>query len=134
MAQKTRLVKVARSALARSAVALTCFLALSGFGSWFSRPLVNGYYGSRGSNAAVVMIHLVEAPRGHLSGAQILSNLPVERRAVDIAPCECIEHRSIILSLVQPLQGVVRAGFREDLETQDNGFASHAAVSVEECV
>lgn len=60
-----------RSALIRGAVALTCFVALSGFGSWFGRPLVNGYYVSRGSNASVVMAHLVEAPRGHLSGALV---------------------------------------------------------------
>ena len=75
MAQKTRLVQVARSALARSAVTLTCFLALGGCGSWFGHSLVNGYYVSRGSNAAVVMAHLVEAPRGHLSGALVITTV-----------------------------------------------------------
>lgn len=75
MAQKTRLVKVARSALARSAAALTCFLALSGCGSWFGHSLVNGYYVSRGSNAAVVMAYLVEAPPGHLSGALVITTV-----------------------------------------------------------
>ncbi len=64
-----------RSAFTRVAVALTCFVALSGFGSWFGRPLVNGYYVSRGNNASVFMAHLVEAPRGHLSGALVATTV-----------------------------------------------------------
>ena len=71
MVEETRSQLRLRSALTRGAVALTCFVALSGFGSWFGRPLVNGYYVSRGSNTSVVMAHLVEAPRGHLSGALV---------------------------------------------------------------
>jgi len=75
MVTEMRLSHTARSALGRNAAALTCFLALSGCGSWFGRSLVNGYYVSRGSSAAVVMIHLVEAPRGRLSGALVVTTV-----------------------------------------------------------
>ncbi len=75
MVEETRLPRRVGAALLRGAVALACFLALSGFGSWFGRPLVNGYYVSRGSNTSVVMAHLVEAPRGHLSGALVATTV-----------------------------------------------------------
>lgn len=55
MVQETRLPRRVGAALLLGAVALAYALALSGFGSWFGRPLVNGYYVSRGSNTSVVM-------------------------------------------------------------------------------
>lgn len=75
MVQETRLPRRVGAALLLGAVALACVLALSGFGSWFGRPLVNGYYVSRGSNTSVVMAHLVEAPRGRLSGALVATTV-----------------------------------------------------------
>ena len=50
---------------------LACAALLAGCG----RHLVNGYYVSRGSADQVVMAHLVEAPRGHLSGAIVVTTV-----------------------------------------------------------
>jgi hypothetical protein len=66
--------EITRSPLARAALSLAGLFLLTGF-SWFGRSLVNGYYVSRGSNAAVIMARLVEAPRGHLSGALVATTV-----------------------------------------------------------
>jgi hypothetical protein len=62
-----------QSPVARGALALVCLTTLTGFASWFGRPLVNGYYVSRGGVASIIMVRLVEAPRGHLSGALVVT-------------------------------------------------------------
>lgn len=43
--------------------------------SWFGRSLVNGYSVSRDSIAGIVMARLLEAPRGHLSGALVITTV-----------------------------------------------------------
>ncbi len=72
-----------RTMLTRTAAALTCFIALSGCGSPFGRSLVNGYYLSHEVGGKVVMIHLVEAPRGRLSGALVVIGVNRSGSALD---------------------------------------------------
>ncbi len=78
------LLGVLRSGVARGALALVCLIALTGFGPWFGRPLVNGYYVSRGSAASTIMVRLVEAPRGHLSGALVVTTVDQGGSAPDV--------------------------------------------------
>ena len=74
MLQDVRLPKWARAALPRAALGVAGVLALSGF-SWFGHSLVNGYYLSKPDPIAVIMAYLVEAPRGHLSGAIVVTTV-----------------------------------------------------------
>jgi len=66
--------KVMRLPLARASLGLAGLLMLTGF-SWWGRSLVNGYYVSRLGESAVIMARLVEAPRGHLSGALVVTTV-----------------------------------------------------------
>lgn len=84
MGGDSRLLGVMQSPLARGALALMCLIALTGFGSWFGRPLVNGYYISRGSASRIIMVRLVEAPRGHLSGALVVTSVDQGGSAPDV--------------------------------------------------
>ncbi len=67
------MVEVIRTAATRGALALICVTLLVGCG----RRVVNGYYVSRDSTDQVVMAHIVEAPRGHLSGAIVVTTVDV---------------------------------------------------------
>ena len=80
--------------------ALTGVLALSACGSPFGRSLVNGYYVSREVGDKVVMIHLVEAPRGHLSGALVLTSVDQSGSTLDtdrITVRGSITHGNVVL-------------------------------------
>jgi len=59
----------------RAILALACVLALTGCGIQVGRTLINGYYVSRDSNAGILMAQLIEAPRGHLSGALVATTV-----------------------------------------------------------
>ena len=72
-----------RSTLSRATLGLVCCLTLSGF-SWFGRPLVNGYYVSKANPGSAVMAHLVEAPRGHLSGALVVTSIALHGSALKV--------------------------------------------------
>jgi len=67
------MVEVIRTAATRGVLVLTCVTLLVGCG----RRVVNGYYVSRGSADQVVMAQIVEAPRGHLSGAIVVTTVDV---------------------------------------------------------
>ncbi len=85
MVTKTRLPRTARPALTWTAKALTCVIALSGWGSAFGRSLVNGYYVSKADLGSAAMAHLVEAPRGHLSGALVVTSVALHGSALKVA-------------------------------------------------
>jgi hypothetical protein len=74
MLQDVRLTRSAPAILSRAALGLAGILVLSGF-SWFGHSLVNGYYVSTPDPDAVIMAHLVEAPRGHLSGTIVVTTV-----------------------------------------------------------
>lgn len=82
---EARLLGVLRSHVARSMLALACLVVLTGFGSWSGRPLVNGYYVSRGSAASIIMVRLVEAPRGHVNGALVVTTANQVSAAPDVS-------------------------------------------------
>lgn len=83
MFQDDRLPRRMRSTLSRATLGLVCCLTLSGF-SWFGRPLVNGYYVSKANPGSAVMAHLVEAPRGHLSGALVVTSIALHGSALKV--------------------------------------------------
>ena len=83
MPQDVRLTRWARAVLTRAALGLVGFLVLSGF-SWFRHSLVNGYYLSKPDPSAVIMAHLVEAPRGHLNGAFVITTVNQRGSGPDI--------------------------------------------------
>lgn len=84
MVREPTLLQVIRSAITRGTLTLTCVIALTGCGSPFGRSLVNGYYVSHDGGGKVVMIHLVEAPRGHLSGALVVTSVNQGGSALDV--------------------------------------------------
>ena len=76
MVQETRLTKEKRASLTRGTLALLCFTAaLTACGYRFGRSLLDSYYISRDGKTGIVMVHLVEAPRGHLTGAAVITTL-----------------------------------------------------------
>lgn len=83
MVPDARLVTRLRSSSTRTLLALGCLVALAGFG--FSRPLVNGYFASRDSDSEIVMVHVVEAPRGHLSGDIVVTKIDKDLSSPDVA-------------------------------------------------
>jgi len=67
-----KMIKLIRAAARGATLVLVCSTLLLG---GCTRRLVNGYYVSRGSANQVVMAHIVEAPRGHLSGAIVVTTI-----------------------------------------------------------
>ena len=84
MGGNSRFSGMVQSPIARGTLALVCLIALTGFGSWFGRSLVNGYYVSRDGDADIIMVRLVEAPRGHLSGALVVTTVEQRGSAPDV--------------------------------------------------
>ena len=75
MGRNTTLLGVIRSPIVKAILALVCSASLTGCGSGFGRSLVNGYYVSHGNADGIVMVRLVEAPRGHLSGSLVVTTV-----------------------------------------------------------
>jgi len=82
MASDARLITRLRSCFTRTLLAVVCLAALAGFG--FSRPLVNGYFTSPDGDTAIVMVHVVEAPRGHLSGDIVVTKVDKDLSSPDV--------------------------------------------------